>query len=172
MRKNNLNIAIEKDILKNELQEWFSVIRKHLSKNPLSVNDQIELLNEIRKDIYEDLNQLQHKSAIILIAEELQKEFPSITEWYWHPKQTSQENYADLTGIVNDEVFLNAEITTSLNPVGTIDKRMKKTLESLNLKQGKKFYYVQTDKMMARALTKIKKNKELKVEVRKYKTCP
>lgn len=160
-----LNIGTEKKLLRKELSDWFNKIGKLIANKPPTINEQIELLSLIRKDTYEDLNQLQHKGFIIEIAEQLQLEFPQITKWTWHPKQTSHKDDADLTGFCKTSVVLNVEVTTSLNPVGTIAKRMEKTLVSLNKKRGKLFYYVKTEKMLNRAKTKIKNN-SLKVEPR------
>jgi hypothetical protein len=160
-----LNIKTEKILLKKELSDWFNKIGRHIANKPSTINEQIELLSLIRKDTYEDLNQLQHKGFILEIAEQLQLEFPQITKWTWHPKQTSHKDDADLTGFCENNVMLNVEVTTSQNPVGTIAQRMEKTLVSLSRKKGKLFYYVKTEKMLNRAKTKIKNN-ALKVEAR------
>jgi len=86
----------------------------------------------------------------------LSKCYPKIDQWTWHPMQTSHEDYADLTGFAKGKVILNAEATTSLNPKGTIDSRMRDTLTSLSTKMGDKYYLVQTESMEQRAKTKIK----------------
>jgi len=153
-----LDIVKEKQQLVHELKDWFTRTKDHLNFIPEDLTSQINLLNTIRKDIYEDLNQLQHKALIIRAAEMLQIEFPSIDNWTWFPKQTSHPNYADLTGYVNQAIFLNAEATTSNKPQGLIDKRMFKTLIELNQKEGLKFYFVQSDAMLNRAVSKIANN--------------
>lgn len=161
-----LDIDKEKKDLEEKILKWFNTTKKHIEEIPIDLASQVQLLSNIRRDLYEDLNQLQHAALIIKAAEELQKNHPDINKWYWHPKQTSHPDYADLTGYVNDMVFLNAEVTTSLNPVGTIDGRMKSTLTSLNDKEGLKFYYVVTDKMYDRAVSK-KNNNGFNIKIRK-----
>lgn len=155
---NELNIKQEKTILQKEIDSWFKKMQGHLDKRPSKFKEQVQHLALIRKDNSEDLNQLQHKALIIEAAEELQKNFPEINRWTWHPKQTSHVDFADLTGFVGNKVFLNAEATTSENPEGTTAKRMHKTLSSLNNKNGLKFYFVQTLKMLQRAKHKIENN--------------
>lgn len=154
-----LKIKSEKLALQKLLNCWYDRVSEHLLNRPNYFKDQLQHLSIIRKDIYEDINQLQHKGLIIEVAEKLQNEFPQINKWTWHPMQTSHDDFADLTGYVGNKVFLNAEVTTSLAPVGTIAIRMKNTLLSLNKKQGKLFYFVQTEKMLKRAETKIKNKK-------------
>ncbi|KGO85488.1 hypothetical protein Q765_15795 [Flavobacterium rivuli WB 3.3-2 = DSM 21788] len=160
-----LDIDKEKKDLESYILKWFEKTKRHIEEIPKDLTSQVQLLSNIRKDLYEDLNQMQHAALIIKAAESLQKEFPSINKWHWHPKQTSHPDYADLTGYVDNEIFLNAEVTTSLNPVGTIDKRMMSTLTSLNGKSGIKFYYVVTEKMCNRAKSK-KTNNGFNIEIR------
>ena len=153
-----LKIDEAKETLKIELQDWLSSMKTHFENIPINLNEQLVLLENIRAKNYEQLNQIQHALGIISAAETLQIEFPLIDLWTWHPKQTSDVDFADLTGYANEEIILNAEITTSLKPLGTIDIHMKTTLESLNRKAGKKFYFVKNEVMKNRALTKISKN--------------
>ena len=161
-----LNIQEEKDFLKSDILNWFASLKENLDPIPDDLNSQVELLAKIRMGLYEDLNQLQHVALIIKVAEQLQKNFPKITKWCWHAKQTSHPEYADLTGYIKKKVFLNAEVTTSSKPVGTIDQRMKSTLVSLNTKEGLKFYFVLTDEMFNRATSK-KKRYNLDIDIQK-----
>lgn len=164
----NLDINYEKQLLVDELNDWFNRTKGHLNLVPADLPSQINLLYSIRKDIYEDLNQLQHKALIIRAAEQLQTEFPQINKWTWFPKQTSHPNYADLTGYVDNRIILNAEATTSSKPQGVIDKRMQKTLFELHQKEGLKFYFIQTETMYNRAVSKVNNN-ALNVSVRLIK---
>lgn len=161
-----LNIITEEKNLKIELQSWFDTMKIYLKDVPIELNDQLKLLEKIRVSHYEQLNQIQHALSIVLAAKELQLEFPRINSWTWHPRQTSHIDFADLTGYINGDVFLNAEITTSSKPIGTIDRHMKSTLESLSRKNGKKFYFVRTEVMKKRAITKIAKF-ECEIEIRR-----
>lgn len=153
-----LNIDLEKPFLLAEIAAWFQKITEHIRVLPHELDEQVELLSAIRRELYEDLNQLQHAALIIKAAEALKIEYPKIDSWYWHPKQTSHPDYADLTGYVNEKIFLNAEVTTSLRPVGTIDKRMRTTLVSLNDKEGLRFYFVVSNSMFLRANSKVENN--------------
>lgn len=152
-----LNIADEKKKLQGDLREWFDSIRTLLNEIPKDLDEQIELLALIRQKGYEELNQLQHARLIIKVAEFLQKKYKQNITWFWHPKQTSHPDFADLTGYLNEEVLIYAEVTTSQSPVGTIDQRMRTTLETLNKKSGNKYYVVLTEEMRKRASTKINK---------------
>ena len=172
MDNKELDIASEKEKLKIELLEWFNTLNNHLKKIPKELNEQLELLSKIKINNYEDMNQIQHKAAIISVAEKFQIEFPEINKWTWHPKQTSNKNEGDLTGYVNDKIVLNAEVTTSLKPIGTIDKRIYNTLKGLSKKEGEKYFIVQSDEMLNRANTKINKNK-WDIKTKKFeKGCP
>lgn len=153
-----LNIDLEKPLLLKEITTWFQKITEHIQVLPHELNEQVQLLSAIRRELYEDLNQLQHAALIIRAAEALKIEYPQIDKWYWHPKQTSHPDYADLTGYANDKIFLSAEVTTSLKPVGTIDKRMRTTLFSLNDKEGLRLYFVVSNSMFLRANSKMKNN--------------
>jgi hypothetical protein len=161
-----LDIQIEKDILEQAITTWFSNMKLHIDSIPADVNSQVELLSKIRMGLYEDLNQLQHMALIIKVAEHLQKMHPTVTKWHWHAKQTSHPDYADLTGYGEDNLILNAEVTTSLKPVGTIDQRIMSTLTSLNKKEGLKFYFVTTDEMLNRALSK-KNRQNFDIDIQK-----
>lgn len=154
-----LILKTEKATLKKELKHLFNIMQELTRDLPLTVSEQVKTLFGIRSNIYEDINQLQHKALIIKVADLLEKEHPEIVSWSWHPKQTSHPDEADLTGYDSrKKVILNAEVTTSIKPIGTIDQRMKSTLESLSRKKGKLLYYVQTPEMYRRAESKIRKS--------------
>lgn len=97
-----LDIQIEKDLLKQAINTWFSNMKQHIDAIPVDVNLQVELLSKIRMGLYENLNQLQHVALIIKVAERLQQMHPRINKWHWHAKQTSHPDYADLTGYAED----------------------------------------------------------------------
>ena len=156
--KKELIIEEEKVKLKCDIKKIFTVIQSQTESIPKKLNDQVDSLFILHSEIYEDLNQLQHKSLIIVAAEILEKKFIEINRWCWHPEQTSDPDEADLTGYQDKKVIINAEVTTSNNPMGGIDTRMRKTLKSLSTKEGKRFYFVQTEKMFNRAKTKITNN--------------
>jgi hypothetical protein len=158
MTGKELDIKKEELQLKKSLKVFFRIIIAQTETIPANVDKQVGMLFKLRSEVYEQLNQIQHRWLIIKVAKILKKESPQINFWRWHPEQTSSPIEADLTGYVNGQVFVSAEVTTSPNPIGTIDKRMEKTLRSLNKKEGKRYYFVQTEKMLMRAVHKIKSN--------------
>lgn len=119
----------------------------------------IGILDRVRKETYEDLNQIQHEHLIVRAAEWLlaEQKCPPETRWYWNPRQTGDHTEPDLRGVHAGTVLISAEITTSENPVGTIASRMQKTLAKLADMSGAKFYFVRTPQMLQRANTKITK---------------
>lgn len=119
----------------------------------------IGILDRLRKETYEDLNQIQHEHLIVRAAEWLlaERKCPPETQWLWNPRQTGDSSEPDLRGLHSGAAVISAEITTSEKPVGTIDSRMKKTLVKLAEMQGSKFYFVRTTQMQQRANTKITK---------------
>lgn len=119
----------------------------------------IRILDRLRKETYEDLNQIQHEHLIVRAAEWLlaKQKCPPETLWLWNPRQTGDHSEPDLRGSNAGAVVLSAEITTSENPVGTIDSRMQKTLAKLAAMEGARYYFVRTETMRQRASTKVAK---------------
>lgn len=124
-----------------------------------SVQESIDILNRLRQEAYEDVNQIQHEYLIIVAAEWLLSEgiAPTGTVWSWNPRQTGDVTEPDLRGKVENHVILSAEVTTSVRPVGTIDTRMHNTLAKLARMEGSKFYFVRSEEMRKRAATKVEK---------------
>lgn len=163
--ENIFDLNNEKDSLKNELDTLFNTIREHTVLLPTSLIEQINFLKQFRLEIYENINQLQHKALVINAVVYLQEKFPMINKWICHPKQTSKIDEADINGFSNSKIIVKAEVTTSLKPIGIIDTRMKNILISLSKNGGEKYYFVQTEEMYNRANIKIKKM-NLNIEVR------
>ena len=162
-----LIINEELQLLNEELTIWFTEARRLISTDHAdSYIKKLSLLKDFRKKLYENLNQLQHRALILKAAQMFQSEYKNITHWTWHPSQTSQPKFADLTGYdKNNNVILNAEITTSMKAIGSIRQRMSKTLESLSIKEGDKFYIVSNESMEKSASKKIKTlNIDIKVK--------
>jgi hypothetical protein len=115
-------------------------------------------LREIRLSVYEDLNQIQHEYLLLQgLGWLLANGFDSQVEWEWNPRQTGSGKEPDLRGTVNGRILVSAEASTSEIPKGTIDSRMRETLQKLSQMEGKKFYFVRTDEMVKRAETKARK---------------
>lgn len=152
MKATLLNIEIEKEQLEKQVDYFFNNLVDLTKSIPLGLNEKVERINLIRDKTYEKTNQLQHRNLLIRIVENFNSQQADIDLWTWHPEQSSDENFADITGFKNDMVVLNIEATTSGKPIGKPRLQMKKTLASLNLKQGKKYYFVQTTEMYNSAL--------------------
>lgn len=119
----------------------------------------VAILHQLRNETYEDLNQIQHEHLIVRAAEWLIEHSvcPSEADWSWNPRQTGNHLEPDLQGAISGRVVVSAEITTSQNPNGVIDSRMRNTLGKLAKAEGAKYYFVRSDAMCSRALTKIAK---------------
>ena len=148
----------EKNVFKKVIKH-ISIIRKSVSDEPSNLMAGIEILENLRKEIYEDLNQIQHEAMILKAARLIEtSDFSNQKiEWFWNPRQTGGTEEPDLRGVINGEIVISAEITTSVDPQGTIDTRMRDTLKKLSKLPGKKIYYVRSKKMKQRAETKVNK---------------
>jgi hypothetical protein len=117
-------------------------------------------LREIRSSIYENLNQIQHEFLLLRGLAWLSRDgMESKVDWDWNPRQTGGGSEPDLRGSVDGRILVSAEASTSENPRGILDSRMKKTLEKLSRMEGRRYYFVSTDEMAKRAETKIRKAK-------------
>lgn len=143
-------------------------MREAIKEEPSDLETGIQVLADLRKEVYEDLNQIQHEAMILDAARSIESQdfLGESIEWYWHPRQTGSAEEPDLRGEIAGKLVVSAEITTSENPVGIIDKRMSATLEKLNNMPDKKIYFVRTETMEKRAKAKVSKNR-YEIEVRK-----
>jgi hypothetical protein len=100
----------------------------------------VRILQALRRETYEDLNQIQHEHTIVRAAQWLiaQEKCSQRTQWFWNPRQTGDATEPDLRGLEDGDVVVSAEITTSQNPVGVIDSRMRNTLAKLAEAEGAK----------------------------------
>lgn len=123
---------------------------------------------DLRKEVYEDLNQLQHEAMILRVARAISStDFLGDTiEWCWNPRQTGSAEEPDLRGEIKGKAVVSAEITTSANPMGAIGTRMASTLKNLKNMPGKKLYFVRTETMEKRAKSKVSKS-DYQIEIRK-----
>lgn len=151
--------AAEQEVLA-EARKLLATVRLHAANDPKTVPDAVAVLSALRKDIYEDLNQIQHEYFIIKGARWLlgtSVVAPEVS-WQWNPRQTGTAAEPDLGGDLNGDRVVSAEVTTSTDPRGKIDKRMASTLAKLNAMPGRKFYFVCAEAMRQRAETKIEKS--------------
>ncbi len=152
-----INEATDKVL--NDVRRCVATIQA-LSAEPFETPEAgVSVLQRLRSETYEDLNQIQHEHLIVRAAEWLVTEHvcPPTTEWFWNPRQTGTKAEPDLHGRHNGAVILSAEITTSAKPDGVIDTRMSKTLKKLSGFDGMKYYFVRTESMCRRANTKVSK---------------
>jgi len=147
------------DVLK-DARKLLESLHVHAVHEPTTAAEAIKSLKHIRQEIYESLNQIQHEYLIIQAAKWLQIYDPTLVEasWLWNPRQTGGYNEPDLAVVRREANLISAEITTSTDPKGLIDSRMRDTLAKLSQMQGKKFYFVLTEKMRRRAQTKVSKS--------------
>ncbi len=131
-----------------------------ISATPVqSVEAGTGVLRELRRKAYEDLNMIQHEFMIVCAAEWLltERHCPIGTLWSWNPRQTGKASEPDLRGEYDGAVVVSGEITTSVEPKGLIDSRMRDTLRKLSAMAGRKFYFTASSAMCQRARTKIQK---------------
>ena len=154
------NIEETKNKVLNDMNELIVNVRRQTSENLSNLDQGLNILRNIRSSIYENLNQIQHEYLILqgLIWLTANHKASLDTKWYWNPRQTGIFSEPDLRGVINGKIVLSAEATTSENPQGIIDSRMRDTLTKLNEMQGNKFYFIRSDAMEMRAKTKISKN--------------
>lgn len=119
----------------------------------------IAVLKQLRAKTYENLNQIQHEFMIVCAAQWLitQARCSPDTLWSCNLRQTGSADEPDLRGELKGTILLSAEITTSVEPKGFIDSRMKKTLQKLSSMPGERFYFTASSAMCQRARTKIRK---------------
>lgn len=145
----------EKEIFE-AIKGTLMTINKLIPTEIPNLDHAVDTLRAIRANTYENINQLQHAALILKAARSLTGKYED-ANWYWHPFQTGGADEPDLKANINEKTILSAEITTSENPVGTIDRRMNKTIKKLSKMEGTLYYFVQTKAMAVRAKTKIKK---------------
>src|SRR5688572_16876601 len=131
----------------SDVESLIGTLQNVTAKRPICLDEGIRCLHQLRKSIYEDLNQIQHECLAIYAAEWLvdQNKVPNRTIWFWNPRQTGDDTQPDLRGMCDDVVVASAELTTSEEPKGVIDTRMRDTLQKLAKMDGDKFYFTRTD---------------------------
>jgi hypothetical protein len=142
-----------------DVQRFLATVRQISATSIQTPELGIATLARLRRETYEDLNQIQHEYMIVCAADWFVQKArcPADTNWLWNPRQTGDDTEPDLRGEYRGVVVVSAEITTSQNPTGIIDSRMRNTLRKLSSMQGEKFYFASTASMCRRARTKVAK---------------
>lgn len=159
------DLSSRKTDIFNEIKRLISKTEGAIRDRPSNLTEGIDIVERLRRDIYEDLNQIPHKAMIVRAANLLSSTDyrGKVIEWYWNPKQTGSKKEPDLRGKIAGKTAINAEITTSEKPDGG-DKKIAYTLRKLDgfSKKCRKIYFVRTETMKQRAETKKARNKRYK----------
>jgi hypothetical protein len=149
------------DKVSADIRSTLALIREaSAGPDPDSTAAGIDLLRRLRQQVYENLNQIQHEYLILQAAACIRREHLVEVEghqWFWNPRQTGKGTEPDLSVFLGTEQVISTEVTASEDPQGAIDKRMAQTLEKLSQMAGHKFYFVRTQRMRQRAITKVGK---------------
>src|SRR5438093_1082265 len=80
-----------------DVREFLRAVRG-LSENTESLQEGADRLRQIRRAVYENLNQIQHEYLILQGLNWLQDNgYGGVNvEWYWNPRQTGDANEPDL----------------------------------------------------------------------------
>jgi len=152
------DIACIEATLLNELKEMFSHFRLAGKAEPTNLELGLEILQNLRSLVYENMNQLQHEALVLEVAKLLEAEFyrSVVIKWFWNPRQTGRKDEPDLRGVdKRGQIIVSAEVTSSPSPQGEIGKRMAKTLAKLSTMPGDKYYVVTSEQMECRAKSKL-----------------
>lgn len=142
-----------------DIKRFLSELRG-LSDDVTSLEDGTERLRKIRSAVYENLNQIQHEYLVLQGLQWLRDNGyrDAHLEWSWNPRQTGDATEPDLQAEDGAQIVVSAEATTSEKPQGVIDSRMRDTLAELSQMPGRRYYFVRTEAMAQRAMTKVVKN--------------
>ena len=149
------------DRLLNKLKTCIVTIRDLVQREVSSIDEGIATLRHLRRKVYEDLNQVQHESLLLTSVRWLEANIPQCAnaEWYWNPRQTGGSTEPDLRCVRDGQIIVSAEATTSEEPKGSIDTRMRDTLAKLSEMPGQRYYFVRTESMAQRARGKVLNNR-------------
>lgn len=146
--------SVERVRVLSAIKECASILRELSAREVVDLESGIALLVDIRRRVYEDLNQLQHEALILRAVERLSSSLPAEVRWFWNPRQQGGGEEPDLRAIVGNEIVISAEASAAELPRGVIDGRIRQALEKLCRMEGRKFYFTCTPEMERRARTK------------------
>lgn len=139
------DIDLARQKVLNDMNLFFSEVRALVGDNVFEMLEGMDKLRKVRSAVYENINQIQHEYLILqgLVWLGSDKKLPQNIDWYWNPRQTGDFSEPDLRGVIDGNVIISAEATSSEKPQGVIDTRMKKTLAKLSEMPGKKILFYQ-----------------------------
>jgi hypothetical protein len=143
--------------LHKEVHQCIGRIRSMAATDPSSHEAGIRVLRELRKAVFESINQIQHEALLLDAARWIARfcSSESLTLWEWNPRQTGGSEEPDLRISCDGKILISAEATSSERPIGFVDQRMQETLKKLSGMPGERIYFVRTEIMAQRAMTKI-----------------
>jgi hypothetical protein len=144
----------ERDRVLAEIQSSLNKLRVLTVREVTDLESGITFLADLRRTIYEDINQLQHEALILRAIEWLRPSLPAEVHWLWNPRQQGGRAEPDLRAVVGNEVMVSAEAFAAELPRGVIDSRIRQALEKLLGMEGRKFYFACTPRMERRARSK------------------
>jgi hypothetical protein len=147
------DVAVVEANLQSRVVECLNRAKMIASQCVASLQEGLHRIDELRRAVYEDLNQLQHEALLLHAARFLQQgrfPNPAIT-WSWNPQQTGTGDEPDLRGADLSTILVSAEATGSARAVGKIRERMIFTLTKLNSMPGQRLYFVRTASMQQSA---------------------
>ena len=159
------NLSSAEERVLEKVKQLLSDAKRDVEEEPSNFKDGIRVVERLREDIYENLNQIPHEAMIIRAVRDLQSKdlAGKSVDWCWNPRQTGGPKEQDLRGTVNGSICISAEITASKS---LIDETIAATLEKLSKMPGKKIYFVRTEPMEKRATTKVN-NHDWSIQVRR-----
>jgi len=143
-----------------EAQKTLAGLNQLMSEPAESIDDTVELLTGIRRQVQEHLNHIQHQQMIVCAAEWLVRHSVAGVplRWLWNPRQSGERSGPDLVGLEGEVVRVCAEVNAVDEPIGVVDSQMRRGLTRLAAMEGRRFYFVRSVSMKRRAVTKVVKD--------------
>ncbi|WP_242218936.1 hypothetical protein [Shinella zoogloeoides] len=143
----------------DDVQRLAEATRRFSASALHSIDQAVPILADYRKEIYEDLNQIQHEYALVRAMEWFNAHRPDLggLVWYWNPRAGGAKDEPDLRGADLHGVRISAEVTTSPHAIGVLHSRMVRTLAKLSFMEGERFYFVVGTRMERQAQNSVEK---------------
>lgn len=146
----------ERDRVLSAIHGCVAKLRDLSAREVLNLESGIAFLADVRRAVYEEINQLQHEALLLRAVEWLSPSLPGDVRWHWNPRQQGGNGEPDLRALVGDVIVVSAEASAAEIPRGVIDRRIRQALEKLRRMDGRKFYFACTPRMERRARSKVR----------------